>query len=439
MRQHLAEPSDQHEFDAVSSGRLRRWLRVERSEWPAVWLGFLYFFFLLAAYYVIRPVRDQFSGEVGSVGLPAFYAATFAVTLVLTPVFGALVARFKRRSFIPFVYVFFLLGMLALIPLYTMRDIVGARTLGAVLFVWVSVFNLFVVTVFWSFMADVFDVDQARRLFPVIALGGPCGAIAGPSMTTVLVSLVGIAGLLAVSAALLAASIVCIVLLLRWSRAHPVQGDRRRDQRIIGGSIIAGASLTFFSPVLLRMAVLMLLGDGVGTVVYALQADYSHVTFDSDVTRTHFAASMDLRTNVFQAAMQIFLTRELMARMGPIWAFVLDAAIKVFMLIGLMVFGMGWTVALMIVTRASTYGVFKPAADSLYTLVDAEARYKAKNFIDTVVWRFGDVVLSSLIALRSAGGPLAVLAVPAICAAFGSGYLGWRLARSPELRANAPA
>src|SRR5262249_18520802 len=147
----LAETDQQD--DAAQHGLLRRLLRVRPGEWNAVLLGFLYFFFLLAAYYVIRPVRDQFSGQVGSQVRPAFYAATFVATLLLTPVFGTLVARYKRRRFVPTVYVFFLIGMLALIPLYAMRDEIGARTLGAVLFVWVSVFNLFVVAVFWSFMA----------------------------------------------------------------------------------------------------------------------------------------------------------------------------------------------------------------------------------------------------------------------------------------------
>jgi AAA family ATP:ADP antiporter len=431
----LAETSDQSPVDVDRGGSLHRWLRVERGEWPAVVLGALYIFFLLAAYYVIRPVREQFSGQVGSQMLPAFYAATFVVTLALTPVFGLLVARYKRRRFVPVVYVFFLFGMLALIPLNLMRDAIGARMLGAILFVWVSVFNLFVVAVFWSFMADLFDAGQAKRLFPVIALGAPAGAIIGPILTRILVPIVHVTGLLAVSAGLLAAAICCVLLLLRWSRAHPVRGDERRDERIIGGSIMAGAALTFFSPLLLRMAILMLLGDGVGTVIYALLADYSHEHFTDEVQRTDFAAGIDLYTNVAQAAMQLLVTRELMARLGTVWAVVLDAAIKALMLMGLIAVGGGWIAAVAVVTRASMYGVFKPAADSLYALVDAESRYKAKNFIDTVVWRFGDVVISSgLTALRGIGFGIAGLAAISTLAAFGSGYLGWRIGRAPELR-----
>ncbi|MBS0570482.1 MAG: hypothetical protein JSS28_07735 [Proteobacteria bacterium] len=412
-----------------------RWLRVERGEWPAVLLGFAYFFFLLAAYYVIRPVRDQLSAAVGSIELPVFYSATFVVTLALTPLFGALVARFQRRRFVPVVYVFFLAGMLAFIPLFAEQGAIGARLLGTIFFVWVSVFNLFVVAVFWSFMADLFDAGQARRLFPLIALGGPLGAIAGPILTRELVFRIGVSGLLTVSAAMLGATLVCIFALLRWSHSHPVSGDARRDERIIGGGVMAGAAITFSSPLLFRIAMLMLLGDSVGTVVYALLADYSHVHFHTAAARIDFAASIDLGTNLLQAALQILLTRELMVRLGPVWALVTDGVIKAAMLAGLIVFGAGWIALVAVITRASAYGVFKPAADSLYTLVDAQARYKGKNFIDTVVWRFGDVVITSgLNALRGAGVAIAGLAGLSIIAACASSLLGWRVGRARELQ-----
>ena len=425
--------TDPHSENAASGAA--RWLRVERGEWPAVLLGFTYFFFLLAAYYVIRPVRDQLSAAVGSIELPVFYSVTFVVTLALTPLFGALVARFTRRRFVPVVYAFFLAGMLAFIPLFREQGEIGARFLGTVFFVWVSVFNLFVVAVFWSFMADLFDPGQSRRLFPLIALGGPLGAIAGPILTRELVFRVGVSGLLGVSAAMLGATMACIFALLRWSHAHPVRGDARRDERIIGGGVMAGAAITFSSPLLFRLAALMLLGDSVGTVIYALLADYSHAHFHTAVARIDFAAGIDLGTNLLQAALQILLTRELMVRLGPVWALVTDGAIKALMLAGLIVFGAGWIAVVAVVTRASAYGVFKPANDSLYTLVDAETRYKGKNFIDTVVWRFGDVVITSgLNALRGAGVAIAGLAGLTMLAAGASGFLGWRVGRARELR-----
>ena len=413
---------------------------IQRHERFAVAVAFVYFFCVLAAYYVIRPVRDQLSAAVGSTALPIFYAATFAATLLLAPLFGALVARFPRRRFVPFVYVFFIAGMIAFIPLFQWQDAIGARLLGSVFFVWVSVFNLFVVAVFWSFMADLFDPEQAHRLFPVIALGGTLGAIAGPALTRALNALVGVSALLAVSAALLGLAIACILALSRWSRRHPVAGDPARDERVIGGSFMAGAIETFRSPLMRRFALLMLLGDAVGTVIYALLADYSGATYVTRTARIDFSASIDLYANLLQVLLQLGVTRALMVRFGPAPALALDGVVKAVMLAGLALFAGPWIAAVAVVTRASAYGVFKPAADSLYTRVDAETRYKTKNFIDTAVWRFGDVaVTGSLNLLRAAGAGVPGLALLAGVAAGCSGWVGWRAARSLDPAAAPPA
>ena len=420
---------------AVTLTRALRRLHVKPYERAAVALASICFFCVLAAYYVIRPVRDQLSAAVGSTSLPVFYAATFLATLALTPLFGMLVARFRRRQFVPYVYFFFIAGMLAFVWLFRIQDDIGARALGSVFFVWVSVFNLFVVAVFWSLMADLFDSDQAHRLFPIIAVGGPLGAIAGPTLTRALVFLVGVPGLLGVSAALLGVAIVCIGLLLRWSRRHPVDGDAQREERVIGGGIFAGAVETVRSPQMQRFAMLMLLGDCVGTVIYALLADYSHVTFHSAEERTNFAAGIDLYANLLQVGLQLLLTRELMVWFGAKAAFLMDGAVKVAMLAGLILIGDPWIAALAVATRASMYGVNKPAIDSLYTRVPAETRYKAKNFIDTAVWRFGDLVITtSFNLLKEMHIALAGFALLGMLAAGGSSTLGWRLARELEER-----
>lgn len=176
---------------------------IQAGEWRAVALSFAWFFCVLAAYYMIRPVREQLSAVVGSTQLPMFYAATFLATLALTPVFAWLVARYPRRVVVPVVYGFFIACLIGFVPLFTAQGLLSPRALGTVFFVWVSVFNLFVVSVFWSFMADIWTNPQARRLFPVIALGGTAGAIAGPVLTRTLVGVIGVAPLLVVSAALL--------------------------------------------------------------------------------------------------------------------------------------------------------------------------------------------------------------------------------------------
>jgi len=403
---------------------------IQRHEWFAVIVAFTYFFCVLAAYYVIRPVRDQLSAAVGSTALPIFYIATFVTTLALAPVFGALVARLPRRVFVPVVYVFFIVGMLAFIPAFQMQDTIGARLLGSVFFVWVSVFNLFVVAVFWSFMADLFDIDQAQRLFPVIATGGALGAIAAPAFAKAFVGALGVAGLLLIAAVLLAIAIGCIVALSAWSKAHPIVHDKGRDERIIGGGFLAGAIETFRSPLMRRFAILMLLGDAVGTFIYAFMIDYSGATFNTPEARIDFSAGIDLYTNGLQAVLQIVVTRPLMARFGPAPSLVLDGVVKAIMLGVFAVFTGPWIIAVAIVTRASAYGIFKPAADSLYTRVDPETRYKTKNFIDTSVWRFGDVVVNSgLNGLRSIGTTLPGLAALAMIAAASSAWIGWRAAR----------
>lgn len=409
-------------------------IAVQRHEWFALAVAFVYFFCVLAAYYIVRPVRDQLSAAVGSISLPVFYAATFAVTLALTPLFGMLVARYPRRRFVPFVYLFFLACTLGFIPLFELQDRIGAVTLGAVFFVWVSVFNLFVVAVFWSFMADLFDAEQAHRLFPVIALGGTFGAIAGPALTRGLVYIVGVSGLLSISAALLGVCIGCITLLSRWSRRNPVAGDSGRDERVIGGGVLAGALQTMRSPFLRRVALLMLLGDCVGTIVYALLADYSGATYPTREARIAFSSGIDLWSNALQIVLQVTLTRELMIRVGPTSALALDGVIKMLMLLGLLVFGAPWIAVVAVATRASAYGVFKPAADSLYTRVDAETRYKAKNFIDTAVWRFGDLVVTSgFNALRLIGFGLPGFALLTAGAAAIAAWTGWRITHTSEL------
>ncbi|MDC8011264.1 NTP/NDP exchange transporter [Tahibacter soli] len=409
-------------------------IAVERHEWPALVVSFSYFFLVLAAYYMVRPVRDQLSAAVGSTALPMFYLVTFVVTLSLTPLFGALASRFPRRQFVPAVYLFFLACLLGFIPLFEMQDQIGAKLLGTIFFVWVSVFNLFVVAVFWSFIADIFDPQQARRLFPVIAVGGALGAIAGPLVTKGLVYEVGVSGLLVLSASLLGLCIACIFSLSAWARRNPVASEPDRDARIIGGSMIGGVVQTLRSPFLRRVALLLLLGDAVGTVIYAMLSDYSNATFTTREERIAFASNVDLYANVLQIALQVTLTRELLMRFGPSAAIIVDGLIKAVMLVGLIVFGAGWIVVVAVITRASAYGVFKPGADSLYTMVDAETRYKAKNFIDTAVWRFGDLVVTSgFNLLRAVGVTLPGFALLTVAAALTSAWQGWRVAQSDEL------
>ncbi len=401
-------------------------------ERPAMALAFVYAFCVLAAYYLLRPVRDQFSAAVGSTNLWQFWVGTFVVTLALVPVFGAIVARWPREKFIPAVNLFFIACLITFVPAFQMQERIGVRLLGIVFYIWLSVFNLFVVSVFWSFMADAFDSAQARRLFPVIAMGGTLGAIVGP----IVAGQLPIDALLMVASALLAICIVCTWRLSAWSHRHPNPQRRQELARgeVIGGSIWAGLRQVFASPFLRSMFALMLLGDAVGTVAYVLTADIVAAKAATSEARKTLYAHIDLATNTLTLFLQVGVTRALMARFGVVAALIADAAIKAAVLLETVLIGAPMVIPMLVVTRGSAYGIGKPASDSLYARAERATLYKGKNVIDTAGWRFGDVVVSlSMKGLIGIGVGAAGFALISLCAAGLSGWFGWRVAHAPEL------
>ncbi len=409
-------------------------------------LSALAFFFVITSYYIIRPVRDQLSGAVGSSSLPLFYGAVFVVMLLLTPVFGLLVARFPRKQLLAWSYSFFIVCLLAFVPAFLAQDRIGARELGVVFFVWVSVFNLFVVSLFWSFMADIFSSGRARQVFSMIALGGMAGAIFGPLLTKMLLQLIGVAMLLVVSATALG---LALALLLQLS-AQQQQRAGDQDGKAVGGSLWAGVRELRSRPFLRYMALLMLFADGIGTLGYALVADYAKTHFVGDVARTAFYNNMDLATNLLGAVLQLSLTPWLLVRRGAGWGLMLPALLNVGLLVGLALLGggdfavLGYSVPLLAVmlvtTRGFAYGMSKPAADALYTRVPREVRYKGKNFIETTVWRFGDLVVTSAISgLRLLGLGVGALALLGSGVAALSAVVARRAGWSPDLAPELPA
>ena len=398
----------------------------------------LAFFFLLTSYYIIRPVRDQLGGAVGSAQLPLFYLATFVAMLLLTPVFGMLVARFPRRRLLGWSYSFFIVCLLAFIPAFLAQDRIGARSLGVVFYIWGSVFNLFVVSLFWSFMADVFDSRRAREVFSLIALGGMAGAIFGPLITSTLVGLIGVAPLLLVSALMLG---LASLLLLHISVQRAEDGGTEQP---IGGSLWAGVRELWSRPFLRYMAILMLLGDGIGTLAYALVADYAKAHLASATTRTAFYAHIDLAVNLLGALLQLTLSPWLLMRRGAVWALVLPQVVNFGLLIVVMMGGhaqvsvLGYSVPLLVLmmvgTRGFMYGMTKPASDALYTRVPRETRYKGKNFVETAVWRFGDVVITSSISgLVRLGIGVSSIALIGVGAASLAAWVARKAATSPDL------
>ncbi len=418
--------------------------RVHRGEWRATAWSFLFFFCVLSAYYIIRPVRDQLSGAVGSTQLPWFYAATFVTTLSLTPVFAWLASRFPRRRLVPIVYLFFIACLLGFMPLFTHEGLVSPRALGIVFFVWISVFNLVVVSVFWTFMADIWNEAQARRLFPLIAVGGSLGSLLGPTMALQLVGEIGVAPLLLVASGLLGIAIVCAMALGRWADVHGLRRHEPGNAQAVGGGMFDGLKQIFADPTMRTMAILMLLGDCIGTVNYALVVDYSKATFVDAVARTEFAARLDLYTNLFAIATQVFVTRWLLARHGAAPAIALHAgctiAVMAMVLLvaephGIVFAQLPWVAVSLLVSRGLAYGALGPARESLFAQVPRSLRYKGKNAVDTAVWRFGDLTVGlSINALRSLGVVTLGFAAINILPALASGVLGWRLARRIERR-----
>ncbi len=367
---------------------LRRLVEVHPGEGAALAWSFVYFFCLLCSYYVLRPVRDEM-GIAGGIGnLPWVFTATFAVMLAAVPLFGAVAARYPRRTFVPLVYYFFIVNLLLF---YVLFETLRGPWIARAFFVWVSVFNLFVVSVFWSLMVDLYRNEQARRLFGFIAAGGSAGAIVGPLLTATLVGPVGAINLLLVAALLLGAATLCIQRLLTWNHAlrgarEPAQGDPP-----MGGSVFAGLRLVATSPYLLGICLFLLLFTSLSTFLYFEQAHIIKETFEDSGQRTRLFALIDLAVNILTVTTQLFIAGRIMSRFRLGVAL---AAIPLLVAAGFATLALLPTLAVLVafqvVRRAGNYALTRPAREVLFTVVNRESKYKAKNFIDTVVYRGGD-------------------------------------------------
>ena len=394
---------------------LGRLLRARPDELPALAWAFAYFFLVLCSYYILRPVRDSLAVELGPRTLRLAFTATFATMLALVPLFGWLCTRLSRARLLPVVYGFFALNL-----------VVFAAALDArVFFVWLSVFNLFVVSVFWSFMSDLFDTGQAARLYGAISAGGSLGAIAGPLAASLLVSLVKIQGLLLLSAALLIGTVLCIVMLGRWARAHPRTGEPPPEAPI-GGSIMEGVRAALGSPFLLAICGYLLCYTALSTALYFQQVHILASAVPDAQARTRLLATVDLAVNGLTLAVQLLAFSRLAAVLGPTGMLVVMPLVS---LAGFLVLGaapvLGVLIAFGVTRRVGEFAIAKPAREALFTVVPREARYKAKNFIDTVVYRGGDALSSWVFAGLGAAAWVAS-AISVAWAGLGV-YLGLRM------------
>lgn len=422
----------------ASPGGLRRWVAVEPGEVAALAWSFAYFFLLLCSYYILRPLRDEMGIAGGVRELPWVFTGTFVAMLVAVPLFGWCAARFPRRQLLPVVYYFFAANLLLFYALFQFDDHVAIT--ARAFFIWVSVFNLFVVSVFWSFMVDLYANAQARRLFGLIAAGGSAGAVTGPLLTALLVKPLGPVNLIPVSCALLLAAVFCIHRLVRWAQAYPrAETDTVQAEQPLGGSLWAGFTLVARTPYLLGIGLFIWLFTTLSTFLYFEQAHIVSTTYADPAERTRLFALIDFSVNVLTIAIQLGLTARLLKWLGVPWTL---ALVPVLTVVGFVALGaapiLPVLVAFQIARRAGDYSLMRPAREILFTVVGRETKYKAKNFIDTVVYRGGDAISGWAFAgLKALGLGLTGIAVLAVPLALLWAWLGLRLGRRQEaLRAS---
>ncbi|GKS59890.1 MFS transporter [Nitrospira sp.] len=423
---------------------INRIVNVERPELRALLFSFLYFFTLLASYYVLRPVRDEMGVQTGAQRLPWLFSAVFLCMVVLVPIFGWIAGRLPVRRLIPTVYLFFagnlLLFFLALNSSIPLADI------APVFFVWVSVFNLFVVSVFWSVMADLYTTEAARRLFGFIAAGGSCGAVAGPLFTAIMVPHMGIAPLLLVSISLLLCAMLCFFSVVRTHPRH-VNDSERQATNVAQStpeppSLLVGMTKIFQSRYLLAICLYLACYSILSTMLYSQQMRLVPEVVADSADRTRLFAWVDFGVNALTVLTQLVLTGRLLSSLGVT---AMLAAVPAFNLFGFTIFGIAPILAVLVVfgilRRAGEFAIAKPSRETLFTVVTREEKYQAKNVIDTVVHRGGDMASSWVSsALQSAGltiGESAFAAVPIAGLWLMNGlYLG---AQHERLRARRPS
>jgi AAA family ATP:ADP antiporter len=366
---------------------------VEAFEVKAVLLSMFYFLFLFGSYSVIKPVRDAMGTVYGVKHLQELFTVTLIASLVFSPIYAGLASRMKLSTFLPWVYGFVAATILVFYALFVSGRYQD-RWIAAAFYVWVSTFNLLIISVFWTFMADIFSRAQAKRLFGFIAAGGTIGGIVGPAIATFLAKSVGNNGLMLIAAGGFVVTAVMVSLLAKEKEkllAHGGEVQKTTLNHRLGGNPLDGFTLLFRSPYLLLLALFLLLMTWISTIVYFQLGDLITKAFDSKEARTQAYATIDLTVNSLAVLVQLFGTGRIIQRFGVQTGLLINPIIMVIAFLAvafspvLMILG-----GIQIVRRVAEYAVAKPTREMLFTVVDQESKYKAKNVIDTVVYRFGD-------------------------------------------------
>lgn len=426
---------------------LSRVVVASPAELPQLLTAFLTAFLLFTSYMMLRPIRDAMGIDSGADKLPLLFWGTFIAMLAIQPVYGLLTSRFPRRVFLPWVYLFFAANLIAFWAWFTLTT--DHTWIGRAYYIWVSVFNLFVVAVFWSLMADVFTRDQAGRLFGFIAAGISLGGAAGPLLSAQLARPIGTINLLPISAGILLLALASMMLLLHLHRkSQQTQPDsaspsvETRPDHPLGGSALAAFRDVIASPYLTLIAVFVFLLTWVSTFLYLEQAALVHSTFATRDERTAFFARIDFWVQIGSLTVQTLLFGRLFKWLG---FRVMIVSIPIILTLAFAAIArapeFNVVVAALILRRVGEYGITRPCRDILWTIVPREQKYKAKALIDTFVYRGGDAVSASLHGLLKSLfsiGPVGIAWLGAGTALAWS-LVAWRLGRDHTARAASPA
>ena len=411
-------------------------INAERHELNPALAGFALFFCLFSGYFMLRPIRESMGIMAGIENLQWLFTATFVVMLVAVPLFAWLSSRVPRIHFVDWVYGFFCLNLLAFAGLFQLSA--DNVWLARVFYVWISVYNLFVVSVAWSLMADVFDGRQAKRLFAFIAAGASVGGLVGPAMSALLVGLVGQAGLMLLAAVLLGVALALKAPLMRWREVggagRPGAPITESTHKPVRGNPFSGLTRVLKSPYLMAIAGFVVLLATVTTFLYFEQARLVAERFPDRESQIRVFGIIDVIVQAGALLSQLFITGRIAQKLG---VRMLLAIVPLLVCVGFIGLALAPTfamlAALMIVRRIGEYAFVRPGREMLFAPLDAESKYKAKGFIDTVVYRAGDAIsgwVKSGLDMLGQGAVLVAL-VGAACA-FVWGALGWYLGRQAD-------
>ncbi len=395
----MTDESEQPGATGPLHALLRRAVDVRVGEVGALLTSFWFFFFLLSSYFVLRPIRDAVAAASGVSKLPWLFAGTLAVTLLFNPLFSGLVVRFPIRKVIPISYHFFVVNLLAFYAVLRFVSSAEGSTvdvwMGRMFFVWTTVFALFNTSIFWSLMADVFRSDQAKRLFGFIGVGGTLGSIVGSAATASLAPKIGAVNLLLVSAVLLEIAIFTITRSGLEAHGRPSPTNRVRGRGdgddVIGGSVWAGFTQVVRSPYLLGICGFLILYTIGSTFLYFEQVDIVGKAYVDRTARTEVLAKLELAAQVLTVITQIFFTGRIIRWLGLAVTLALLPAMSIVGFGALGAIPTFTTLAVFtVLRRASNFALTNPAMEVLFTVVPREDKYKAKNIIETFVYRGGD-------------------------------------------------